>query len=188
MAQAQDWEVWRRRAAELLVERTGEGVPAWNARIRDEGPDNEKALKAWLGERGVDGYGRMLLVMERFGYPAFLTAGADDLIAAQYADRPALRPVYERLLETVLGFGDVTVQARKTYVSLLTPRRTFARVQPTTRTRVDVGLRLDGQAPQGKLVASRVYDGMAVGLSLSAPEDIDGEAEDWLRRAHKASL
>jgi hypothetical protein len=30
----------------------------------------------------------MLLVMERFGYPEYLLASADALLAGQYADRP----------------------------------------------------------------------------------------------------
>ena len=40
---------------------------------------DEAALRAWLNERGVTGYGQSLLVMERFGYPDFLRADADEL-------------------------------------------------------------------------------------------------------------
>ena len=36
----------------------------------------------------------------------------------------------------------VTVQARGTLVSLVSPRRTFAVLKPTTKSRVDLGLRL----------------------------------------------
>jgi hypothetical protein len=67
-----------------------------------------------------------------------------DLIDAQYADRPELRPIYDAILDAAKQLGDVVVQARKTCVSLVSPRRTFARVQPTTRQRVDLGLRTDG--------------------------------------------
>jgi len=38
--------------------------------------------------QGVTGDAQALLVWERFGHPDFLTAGADELIAGQYADRP----------------------------------------------------------------------------------------------------
>ena len=41
--------------------------------------------------RTSSGYPQMLLVMERFGYPDFLLASADELIDGQYADRPELR-------------------------------------------------------------------------------------------------
>src|SRR5437870_12114843 len=90
--------------------------------------------------RTSSGYPQMLLVMERLGYPDFLLASADELIDGQYADRPELRPILQAILTCAASFGEFTIQARKAYVSLLTRKRTFAAVQPTTRTRIDVGL------------------------------------------------
>jgi hypothetical protein len=40
------------------------------------------------------------------------------------------------------------VPARKTIVSLVSPRRTFAVVRATTKGRVDLGLRLDDAEPE----------------------------------------
>jgi hypothetical protein len=57
-------------------------------------------------------------------------AEADGLIASQYSDRPQLRPVLDAVLAALPALGPVTVQARKTFISLVTPRRTFAVVQP----------------------------------------------------------
>jgi len=90
------------------------------------------------------------------------------------------------VVEAALGIGDVTIQTRKTYVSLLTRRRTFVRVQATTLKRVDVALRLE-VPPGGRLVRSR-HENMPVQFGLTAPEELDGEALDWLRRAYEASL
>ena len=70
-------------------------------------------------------------------------AGADELVAGQYADRPQLRPVLDAVLAALPALGPVTVQARKTCVSLVTPRRVFAVVQATTKSQVDLGLRLE---------------------------------------------
>ncbi|MGB6454650.1 MAG: hypothetical protein WBH47_09180 [Streptosporangiaceae bacterium] len=53
------------------------------------------------------------------------------------------------------ALGPVDVQARTTYTALLTPRRTFAAVRPTTRTRTDLVLRLDGATPGGRLLDGR---------------------------------
>src|SRR2546430_8500252 len=58
---------------------------------------------------------------------------AGRLIADQYADRPQLRPVLAAVLAAVPALGPVTVQARKTFVSLVSPRRTFAVVQAKVR-------------------------------------------------------
>jgi hypothetical protein len=79
-----------------------------------------------------------------------LPGGPDDteeLIAGQYSDRLQLRPVLEAVLAALSALGPVTVQSRKTLVSLSTPGRVFAVVQPTTRSRVDLGLRLERGRP-----------------------------------------
>jgi len=149
MAKTRDWQAMRDMSARLLKARTGEGVDTWNRRIQRERFDDEEALRAWLTKQGVTGYAQSLLVMERFGYPDFLLATADELIDGQYADRPQLRPIFDAIIDAASGLGAVTIQARKTFVSLVTPRRTFARIQPTTRNRVDLSLRLEGRSPAG---------------------------------------
>jgi hypothetical protein len=51
---------------------------------------DSKALEVWLEKQGVTGYARSFLVMERFRYPDYLLASANDLVDAQYKDRPKL--------------------------------------------------------------------------------------------------
>jgi hypothetical protein len=72
----------------------------------------------------VTGYAQQLLVLEHFGYPDFLRSSGDALIESQYEDSPELRGIYDTIIKAAAGCGDVTIQARKTYVSLVTPRRT----------------------------------------------------------------
>lgn len=81
--------------------------------------------------------------------------------------------------------GELTIQARKTYVSLVTTRRTFARVQAATRNRVDLGLRLEGRRPGGRLQPSRIHETMPLQISLTTPEEVDSEVLGWLQRAHE---
>jgi hypothetical protein len=176
-------------AAELLERKTGAGVEAWNRRIADLAPADEAELTVWLEGQGVTGYARWLLVRERFGYPEFLLASADELIEAQYSDRPQLRPILEAVLATAQSLGPVTVQARKTYVSLVTTRRTFAVVKATTLKRVDLGLRLDGQPPEGRLLVAKGLgnDTISLRIALAGPSDLDEEALCWLQRAYRAN-
>ena len=185
--ETRSWDTFRKKIEALLEKRTGEGLAAWNARVAKQKPKTKEALRAWLSKQGVDGYPQTLLVLERFGYPDYLTASAEELIDAQYAKRPALRPVYDRVIEALTGLGDVEVQARKTYVSVLTPRRTFARVQ-ASKDRVQVALRLDGRKPGGLLERSTVHDDMPVQLSFAAPKDVTTKAVAVLREAYEESL
>src|SRR5216117_481190 len=187
MAQARDWQGMKDMSARLLEERTGEGVAEWNRRIMAEQFASEEQLRAWLTKQGVIGYAQSLLVMERFGYPDFMTATADELIDGQYTDRPQLRPIFDAVVEAAVGLGNVTIQARKTFVSLVSPRRTFARVQPTTRNRVDLALRLDRPKPGGRLQPSKIHETMPVQISLTSAKEVDAEAVRWLRRAYRES-
>jgi Family of unknown function (DUF5990)/Domain of unknown function (DUF5655) len=122
--------------------------------------------------------------------PDFLTADADELIAGQYADRPGLRPVLDAVLAALPPLGPVTVQARKTIVSLVSPRRTFAAVQATTKSRVDLGLRLADVKPEGRLLAAKNINVGAVNLmvALTGPGEVDEEVLGWLRRAYDESV
>jgi hypothetical protein len=113
-----------------------------------------------------------------------VSADADELIAGQYADRAQLRPVLDAVLAALPALGPVTVQARKTFVSLATPRRVFAVVQPTTKSRVDLGLRLDQERPGGRLLTARDVGASTLRIPLTGPGDVDGEVLGWLRRAY----
>lgn len=185
MAELRDWKETRNLYARLLKEGTGQDAASWRRRVEMEGFDDEKGLRAWLAKRGVAGYAQDFLVMERFGYPKYMTATADELIEGQYADRPHLRPILEVIIEAADRFSGVAIQARKTYVSLVSPRRTFARVQPTTKERLDLGLRLAGVKPAGRLQASRIHETMKVQIGLTSPEEIDSEVLNWLKRAYQ---
>jgi hypothetical protein len=141
-------------------------------------------MKGWLTGQGVSGYAQQLLIMECFGYADFVLATAGELIGKQYADRPQLRAIYDAIVQAAADCGEVIVQARKSYVSLVSPRRTFARVVPATKTRVDLGLRLDGQRPKGRLQTSRIHETMRLQIGLTSPAEIDSEARHWLRREY----
>jgi Family of unknown function (DUF5990)/Domain of unknown function (DUF5655) len=110
---------------------------------------------------------------------------AEELIACQYSDRPGLRPVLDAVLAALPALGPVTVQARKTLVSLSTARRVFAVVQPTSRSRVDLGLRLEHVRPGGRLLAARDLGATTVRIPLTRPDEVDAEVVDWLRRAYR---
>lgn len=188
--QPRSWQEMYDWVIGLLVKRTGQDLATWNARIAALDFMDEASLRAWLDGERISGYPQMLLVMERFGYPDYLLASADELVEGQYRDRPALRPILDALLALLPAIGKVEVQNRKTYVALLTPRRTFASIEPTTKKRVDLGMRLPReQKLEGRLVAATSMGQSAVThrIGLSSVEDIDAEVERWLQRAYEAN-
>lgn len=185
MTQTRDWRRNRDMWVRVLERQTGVGVEQWTSRIQQAKLPDEAAVRAWLSREGVKGYAQTLLIMEQFGYPDFLLASADDLIERQYADRRHLRPIFDALITAARALENVAIQTRKTYVSLVTPVRTFARIVPATKTRIDLGLRIDGKKPGGRLVPSTIHETMKLQISLTSLAEVDDEVMHWLGKAHE---
>jgi Domain of unknown function (DUF5655) len=183
MLQMLDWRNDRADWVKTLEARTGTRLVDWNRRIRTGRFRDARDLRTWLSRNGVSGYPQQLLVMERFGYPRHVLTSGTRLIADQYGDCPQLRPILDAVVKAAQACGPVVMQARKTFVALATGRRTFARVQPTTLTRVDLGLRLDGQRAGGRL-RSNPHDTMRIRIGLATVRDVDAEVIAWIRRAY----
>jgi hypothetical protein len=145
------------------------GFPSWR-RLRDE---VERRRSGWLAR-----------------HPDLLSADADELIAGQYADRPQLRPILDAVLAALPPLGPMTAVARTHCVSFVSPRRNFAAAEATTKSRVDLGLRLDGVAPAGRLLAARNMNASSMNLriALTEPGDVDDEVRGWLGRAYDAGV
>jgi predicted transport protein len=115
--------------------------------------------------------------------------GGEDALTAQYAGaKAALRPIYDRVRAIVQDFGDdVEMQTRKTYVAFARGKQ-FAVVQPSTQTRVDIGLKLPG-VPPGERLEPAVNTGsgsMTHKVAVTSPEEIDDELIGWLRQAYES--
>ena len=109
----------------------------------------------------------------------------DDLVAAQYEGKESLRPIYEALIEAITDFGDdVVISPKKAYVSLRRNKQ-FGLVQPSTKTRVDVGLNLGDVAADGRLENAGSFNSMVSHrVRLSSADDVNQELIDWLRLAY----
>ena len=92
------------------------------------------------------------------------------------------------MVAAAVKVGEVTVQARKTYVSLVSPKRTFGIVQASTRTRVDLGLRLSGVEPGGRLLAVKRLEPCTVRIALTDPDQVDDEVLGLLERCYDENV
>lgn len=113
----------------------------------------------------------------------------EDLVAAQYAGpKAALKPIYEKLAGIIEGFGkDIEFSPKKAYVSLRRSKQ-FGLIQPSTATRLDLGLNLKGVEPKGRLEASGSWNAMCSHrVRLASAADVDAEVKAWLRRAYDAA-
>jgi predicted transport protein len=107
-------------------------------------------------------------------------------VGEQYSGgRAGLRPIYDLLTKKVLAFGgDVELSPKKAYVSLRRSRQ-FGIVQPSTATRVDVGLNLKGVAAKGRLEASGSFNAMCTHrVRVASLKEVDAELVGWLKQAY----
>lgn len=133
----------------LLLRKTGKDTAYWAAKAQAAGIRTDAGLRDWMRDGfGVTGYAQYAVSWEMFGYPDFMLRGADELLDAQYAKHPHLRPIADSLLAWAAATDAVGIQMRKGYVSLHSPRRKFAQVTRTTNSAVDVTLRME-EAPAG---------------------------------------
>jgi hypothetical protein len=172
-----------------LHERTGKTIEQWIVLVKKDGPDDEKARRAWLKEKHGLTTNYAFWVAER----AAGRLGADDydpeqLVEDLFAPRPLLRPLYDRLLLIALGLGtDVKACPGKTIVPLYR-HHVFAELKPSTKTRLDLGLALGDEPFSGLLLDT---GGRAKGdrithrIAITRAEDVDAEALNWLKKAYE---
>ncbi|GAB4196650.1 MAG: DUF4287 domain-containing protein [Wenzhouxiangellaceae bacterium] len=173
-----------------LKEKTGKTLEQWLRLTSASGLEKHGILVKWLKtEHGIThGYANLIAHKTLQSDAGSATTG-NDLVDAQYAGAKAgLRPIYDRLIETVQGFGnDVEIAPKKAYVSLRRKKQ-FGLIQPSTKTRVDIGLNLAGTPPTQRLEASGSFNSMVSHrVRLSEVSDIDDELVQWLHQAYEQS-
>ena len=164
----------------LLLRKTGKDTAYWAAKAQAAGVRTDAGLRDWMRDGfGVTGYAQYAVSWEMFGYPDFMLRGADELLDAQYAKHPHLRPIADSLLAWAAATEGVGIQMRKGYVSLHSPRRKFAQVTRTTNSAVDVTLRME-EATAGdranEEATGRATGGAGVGAGEGARDGATGRA------------
>jgi hypothetical protein len=169
-----------------LEAKTGRSFDEWLAVARATGHVKHAALVSALKSDHALTHGYANLVAHRALATDAGSHADDDLIDAQYTGAKAgLRPIYDELIGAITDFGpDVEIAPKKAYVSLRR-RKQFAIIQPSTATRVDVGLNLAGEATGPRLEASGSFNQMVSHrVRVGTVDDVDADLIAWLRRAY----
>jgi hypothetical protein len=172
-----------------LEEKTGKNLEQWIT-IAKKGKLSKhgqivKYLKADYGM--THGYAN--LVAHKTLQTDSWSDSGDTLVSGQYAGAKLhLRPIYDAIAKRVQAFGnDVELAPKKAYVSLRRSKQ-FAIVQPSTKTRVDVGINLKSVDPTERLEAAGSFNSMVSHrVRLTEPDDVDQELIDWLHQAYELS-
>jgi hypothetical protein len=156
---------------------TGKSVDAWAAMV------------AWLKETHQLSHSHANHVAKRAVRDAAPEA-EDDPVAPLFAGaKQGLRPLYDAVVAAATDLGkDVEVAPKKANVSLRR-RKQFALVQPSTGTRLDLGLILKDTPASGRLEAAGSFNAMFTHrVRLATRDDLDAEVLGWLRAAYDGAI
>jgi hypothetical protein len=176
-----------------IEKRTGKPLAALAAIIRDSGltkhGEIRDMLKRDLGMGHGDANTLVHYVLKSDGASAAQASGktAATVLDEIYAGPKAhLRPIHDRIMAALEGFGPFEIAPKKGYVSLRRKKQ-FAMVGPATNTRVEVGLNMKGTTATERLVALPAGQMCQYKIKIADVAEVDGELVTWMRQAFDAA-
>jgi hypothetical protein len=172
-----------------MAEKTGKPLDVWLQVVAKSKLNKHGAIVSMLRTEHGMGHGFANLVAHKSLASDAGSHEGEDLLAAQYAGtKSAMKPIYDKLTKMVEAFGkDVEFAPTKAYMSLRRSKQ-FALIQPSTATRLDLGLNLQGVPASGRLEASGSWNAMCSHrVKLASPADVDADVKAWLKRAYNAA-
>ncbi len=176
------------RMRENIQARTGKTFAAWIDIARKLGTANHADVVAYLKSAGRMSHGYANMIAHDARRPD--TVGEEDPIDALFAGAKVnLRPIYTAITKTVGTFGhDIELARKKTCVSLRRKKQ-FALLEPSTPTRLDIGLNLSGMTPEGRLEAAGTWNGMVSHrVRIGSIDDFDLDVKRWLKQAYDLAV
>jgi hypothetical protein len=162
---------------------TGKSVAAWAGLAMKQRLAKHSEIVAYLKSEHALSHSHANHIAKSALKPV---ATADDPVAHLFqGGKEDLRPLYDRLVSYARSLGaDVEIAPKKVNVSLRR-RRQFALLQPTTRTRLDLGLILPDEPPGGRLEKAGSFNAMFTHrIKIARLQDIDAEVRRWVKRAY----
>jgi predicted transport protein len=173
-----------------LLEKTGKTLQQWvkvveKTKLKKHG-EIIKLLKT--EHEFTHGFANFVAMTARKAGADFFDA--DELVDTQYSKgKEELRPLYNLLIGKIKKIGDgIEVVPKKASVSIKTKKQ-FALIQPSTKTRIDLGLKLKGKPTGGRLKNSGIFGAMCTHrVEVFEKSDIDKELLSWLKEAYEKSF
>jgi hypothetical protein len=170
-----------------LLDKTGKTLDEWIKIVKAKNFVKHGEYLAYLKEEHGMSHGFANFVAHKARQSDAASFEDEDLVALQYSKgKEHLKPIHDRLIELVSSFGDdVEIVPKKSSVSVRRKKQ-FALIQPSTKTRIDLGIklrntpvgeRLEGSGPFGTMCTHRVR--------LEDVRQVDDELEGWLRGAYE---
>jgi len=114
-------------------------------------------------------------------------ASSDDVLDLIYTGpKASLRPIHDKLMESINKLGEFEIAPKKAYISLRRKKQ-FAMIGPATNTRVEVGLNMKGVKATDRLTELPAGQMCQYKVKLSEAKEVDKELVDWIRQAYESA-
>ncbi|MBE2279975.1 MAG: DUF4287 domain-containing protein [Ignavibacteriaceae bacterium] len=169
-----------------ILKNTGKPFEEWLEIVKQSGLTKHGEIVKYLKDNHAFTHGYANLVAHKAkGSDAGSVENQDDLVSNQYEGKEGLKEFYDKLISEIQSFGaDVELAPKNAYVSVRRKKQ-FALIQPTTKTRLDLGLNIKGKEPEGKLEKSGSFNAMCSHrVRIESASDITSEVIGWLKEAY----
>ena len=127
---------------------------------------------------------RLSLLARQHHDGAVAAASADPADALYAGAKAELRPLHDALLGQIRTLGGFDIAPKNGYLSLRR-RKQFAMVQPSTGSRIDLGLILPATPAAGRLESAAKFNPLFTHrVRITATTDLDDELRGWLATAY----
>jgi hypothetical protein len=143
-------------------------------------------ILAWLKQDFGLGHGHGMAIVAVLRRDASPPRSQADRLGDHFSGpRSRWRAPYDELLRRLKSGGaEVAVAPTGSYVSLLKGKKKFA-ILATTGERLDVGLKLKGVKPSGRLASAGSWNAMFTHrVQVHDPAQVDAQLLAWLREAY----
>ncbi len=172
-----------------LKEKTGYPIEYWIEIVKKTGLQKHgEMLKFLQTEHGfTHGFANLVALKTR---EADASSIDDDvLIENQYKGKEHLKPICDKILDIVKSFGnDLEIAPKKSNISLRRKKQ-FALIQPSTKTRIDLGLKFKSRPFEGRLESSGPFGTMCTHrVIITEHNQVDDELTHLLNDAYLEAI
>ncbi len=176
--------------SDAVKAKTGKSPAEFAKLANQRGLTKHGEIVGWLKSNYKLGHGHATaiagVVLKAGSPPRSDAKMMDDLFFGTKA--PWRKPCVALVVKLAKVGPDVGAIANCTYLNLLRAKKKLGILQPASAARLDIGIKLKGQAPAGRFEASGDCNAMVLHrVRMEDARDIDAEVLAWLERAYDAA-
>lgn len=169
-----------------LLEKTGKTLDEWKLLLSQQSFSKHGEYMTFLKKEHGITHGFANFITLKFREADAGSSDADELIVKQYKGKEIFIPIFDKLNSAITKLGaDVEVAPKNSAVSMRVKRQ-FALIQPSTKKRIDLGLKFNDKPHGERLETSGPFGTMCTHrVQLTDIEQVDDELLTWIKEAYE---